>query len=261
MRDRLVSRAECWERLYSWLAGAPPFLRPWHHQWLGQRELTRDLSALLPTLGGTVVDVGCGSAPYRHFLPSSTHHVGVDVFKATGVDVLVDSRSSLPFRTGSLDAVISTQMLSMVPDPDALLADINRALKPGGYLVVTVPHIYNDFAPGRDLWRWTGTGLQRVLGRHLDVLHVRRQGGVGSTLGLLLLNFVHVRLSGRLRAVRVALLPVLLLLAWAVNTVAVVLDVVDGTGRFYANLVGLARKKPQSDGATASVPDTRRRGS
>jgi ubiquinone/menaquinone biosynthesis C-methylase UbiE len=46
---------------------------------------------------------------------------------------------SLPIRPGSADAVVATAVLEHVEDPNRMLAETFRALRPGGVLVLTTP--------------------------------------------------------------------------------------------------------------------------
>ena len=48
----------------------------------------------------------------------------------------------LPLANGSVDRVLASSVLQMVPDPRALLAECRRVLKAGGVLVLTVPEAY-----------------------------------------------------------------------------------------------------------------------
>ena len=45
----------------------------------------------------------------------------------------------LPLRDNTVDAVVSTAVLQLVPDPTAALAEMARVLRPGGRLAVMVP--------------------------------------------------------------------------------------------------------------------------
>jgi len=46
---------------------------------------------------------------------------------------------AVPQPAGTYDAVINTQVLEHVPDPAAVLRELNRVLKPGGKLLLSVP--------------------------------------------------------------------------------------------------------------------------
>jgi len=64
------------------------------------------------------------------------------------------------------DCIIFTQTLHLIPDMHAALANLWRALRPGGVLLVTVPAMgRHDTAPGfhHDRWRVTQTGLDCLL--------------------------------------------------------------------------------------------------
>jgi SAM-dependent methyltransferase len=80
------------------------------------------------------------------------------------------------------DCAILTQTLQFVTDVDAALANVWRALAPGGVLLVAVPTISKlDTDYERDLWRFTAAGLEELLtrtcrGGELEV------GGYGNVL-------------------------------------------------------------------------------
>lgn len=48
---------------------------------------------------------------------------------------------TLPFASGSLDAVIAASVLEYVPEPQAVLHECARVLGPGGILLCTVPDL------------------------------------------------------------------------------------------------------------------------
>ncbi len=84
--------------------------------------------------GGAVLDLGAGAKPYaplyeRYFercvsvdVPHSPHDTGdVDVMAAA---------DALPFPDASFDCVICTEVLEHCPEPQAVMNDIVRVLKP-----------------------------------------------------------------------------------------------------------------------------------
>lgn len=112
------------------------------------------LKAMLPDLTGTsVIDLGCG---YGWFCRVARELGACDV---TGVDIsekmlaraaeLTDDTQihyqrsdleSLQLRENSLDLVYSSLALHYLPKLDALFAEVQRALKPGGSLVFSMEH-------------------------------------------------------------------------------------------------------------------------
>jgi ArsR family transcriptional regulator len=106
------------------------------------------LAALLPS-GWTVADLGCGTGALIGALaPHVAQVIGVDQSAAmlqaarrrlSGLDH-VDLRKgrleALPLDDASCDAALLVLSLSYAPDPEAVLAEMARVLKPGGRAVV-----------------------------------------------------------------------------------------------------------------------------
>jgi len=232
--------------LYARLAGLAPDLRPWHFQWLSARALSLALGPHAASLGRTVLDVGSGAKPYADLLRDAgvTRHVGLDVRPGSGVDVLIEPGSPWPLADGCADGVLCTQVLEFVDDPDGLLAEITRALRPGGHLLLAAPFVYNEHGPvpGADLTRWTRAGLARLVGRHLEVVRVDRFGGPACVLVTLTLNGLDATLSGRRRALKLLALPVLFALALVLNRLALLIDQLVPEPRTYLGSVVVARR-------------------
>jgi len=118
--------------------------RPWDSEYLHLRHLVRDLEAALKPLDGSVhdiLDVFCGTRPYEDLLPAGTRRVGLDVTSRYGVADVV-TNEFLPFPDASFDLVICTQSLQYVPDPAGAVAEFRRVVRPGGVVLLTVPHVW-----------------------------------------------------------------------------------------------------------------------
>lgn len=235
------------DRVFDSLTGRHPERWITHPQYLATRDLNADLREILPELSGVLLDLGSRDKPYGPWVgPAVTEHIGADVQDGPGVDVVIVPGDSLPFEDCSVDAVLCTQVLEFVTDPDDLLADIRRILRPGGVLVITMPFTYNEHPGdgGADLYRWTAPGAAVVVGRHLDIAEVRRQGRLGSTVVPFTLNWIRVAMSGRRRWLRGILLPVLLPLYALSNALGLAIDRLDTTERFYTNVLVKAQRSP-----------------
>jgi SAM-dependent methyltransferase len=100
--------------------------------------------------GKRVLDLGCRSgALTRHFLEDNSV-VGLDVDAAAlekaaalGIDtVQANVEEPLPFEDGSFDAVVAGELFEHLRFPDALVAEIERVLRPGGVLAGSVPNAF-----------------------------------------------------------------------------------------------------------------------
>lgn len=99
-----------------------------------------------------VLDVGCGLGELLAGLdPGYTLH-GVDIaarsvrvcIERLGPNAVVKKGSvfDLPFGDGSMGVAICLEVLEHVPDDQSALAEIGRVVRPGGILVLSVPHTY-----------------------------------------------------------------------------------------------------------------------
>ncbi|MFI7036792.1 methyltransferase domain-containing protein [Microbispora rosea] len=103
--------------------------------------------------GASVLDVGCGPGVITAGLAEAAGREG----RAVGLDVSAPmlrqaaavarpntglvrgDAQDLPFRDAVFDAVCSTAMIMILPDPSAALTDMARVLRPGGRIAIVVP--------------------------------------------------------------------------------------------------------------------------
>lgn len=103
-----------------------------------------ELARTFPDRPANVLDVGCGGGFLSNHLGSLGHHVtGLDASSdALAVARRYDGTSlvryqqgdalNLPYSDGSFDAVCAMDFLEHVEDPDRVIAEAARVLKPGG---------------------------------------------------------------------------------------------------------------------------------
>lgn len=132
-----------------------PALRP------GGSATTKRALALRPLPAGSrVLDIGCGLGATVRLLRErfKLRAYGLDLTpellaqarqEHQDAGLLCGSATSVPLRSSVLDAVFMECVLSLCPDPAAVLAEAVRVLRPGGMLVLS--DVYRrdpDFAGG-----------------------------------------------------------------------------------------------------------------
>lgn len=146
-------------------------------------SLWADLKMLLPKCAGTVLDVGCGAQPYRRLLSGAVRYLGIDTADAKqrfGYDVpnvQYFAGSVWPVADATVDVVLATETLEHVPDPKLFLSEAHRSLKPDGALILTVPFAARWHYIPHDYWRFTPSGMERLLeSEGFDDIHVFARG-------------------------------------------------------------------------------------
>ncbi len=130
---------------------------------------------------GNILDFGCGNGPYRCLFDDS-NYVAVD-FPSTGhsetdkkVDVYWDGKK-LPFSDGSFDTVLMTEVLEHLFEPDIVMSELYRVLRPGGRLLLTTPFIWELHETPYDFARYTPFGIRDLAARSgFTVLECKKHG-------------------------------------------------------------------------------------
>lgn len=101
-----------------------------------------------------VLDIGAGAGCFKDLLEPFIQHA-IDFQPYPDIDVLTDLNLPLPIRTDYFDVVLLSNVLEHIPEPERLLREIYRILKPGGKLIMVTPFIIKIHQAPYDFLRYT----------------------------------------------------------------------------------------------------------
>lgn len=236
-----------YRKFYDTLCGRHPRVYPWHFQWLSSRAIVSSLrDATRHLSAGKILDVGCGTSPYRDLLPAGSSYIGIDIPTSEGKpDIVIAPDKPWPLETAAYDSVICTQVIEHAENKDLLLSEICRVLRPGGMLLLSVPFTYSEHGMPWDYRRFSVNGLSSLLGAEYEPVHIARSCKAGTTMTTLFLNWVDESMSvcGWLRYFKPVLLPFWLLLSLLANMIGLLIDLADRTNSLYLDSVFVGRRK------------------
>lgn len=129
------------------------------------------LKGALPKFNGELLDIGCGKMPYKKFIFENSaiaNYVGLDIEDALIYEAAVKpdftwDGKTMPFNDNSFDCAFGTEVLEHCPEPEIVLKEVVRVLKPNGVFFFTVPFLWNLHEVPHDEYRYTPFSLERHL--------------------------------------------------------------------------------------------------
>ncbi len=202
-----------------------------------RREIFRQWIDSIPGEHLKVLDVGGRIQPYLPlFKGRVAQYWAVDLIEDLLVNV-VGRAEAIPFRTGVFDVVICTQVLQYIEQPQAMIAEIIRVMKPGGLLLLSAPAVFPRDSEA-DLWRFMPGSLQLLL-KDFNSVRVLAEGSsvAGLFRVLALYTFMFPRPALLRKLLRITLIPILNLIGAAFESLLTA-----GNDQFSANFSVLAKK-------------------
>ncbi|MEP5938883.1 MAG: class I SAM-dependent methyltransferase [Erythrobacter sp.] len=116
-----------------------------------QGQIMKRRSQVIPLASGAVFELGCGGGINQEMYDTSavTSYAGIDPHPGllndtreqaaarlgSPIDIREGVGENIPFRSGSFDTVVCTYTLCSVEDPQQVMSEMRRILKPGGRLL------------------------------------------------------------------------------------------------------------------------------
>jgi len=143
------------------------FVNPFY---FARKAIYRQIKHFSPFITGHVLDVGCGSKPYKDLF-TFDEYIGLDVdqsghdHRSEDIEVYYDG-TKIPFEDSKFDSLICFEVLEHVFTPDAFLQEISRVVKQNGTILFTVPFIWDEHEKPYDYARYSSFGLKDLFGRN-----------------------------------------------------------------------------------------------
>lgn len=139
------------------------------HNYYIRTSIFNSLKKNLPHFQGKLLDIGCGKMPYRDYILKSSkviNYVGLDIEDAIIYDENIQpdftwDGITMPFDDHSFDCAFGTEVLEHCAEPEIVLKEVHRVLKPGGVFFCTVPFLWNLHEVPFDAYRYTPFSLER----------------------------------------------------------------------------------------------------
>ena len=117
-------------------------------------------------INGKLLDFGCGHKPYESLF-NVIEYVGLDIEKSgypnqKSANVFYDGKK-IPFNDNTFDSVLASEVFEHIFNPDEVLLELNRVLKKGGNILITVPFVWFEHEIPYDFARYSSFGIEHLL--------------------------------------------------------------------------------------------------
>lgn len=106
----------------------------------------------------TILNIGSGNSKIYPNI------INLDIFPYNNVDIVGDA-SNTPFKNESFDHVINIALIEHVSEPEKIVNEIFRLLKPGGIVYAAIPFIQGFHASPFDFQRYTYSGIEKLFNK------------------------------------------------------------------------------------------------
>ena len=166
-----------------------------HSRYFIRQAILKGISEFIPNLKGKLLDFGCGSKPYQSLFEVE-EYIGLD-FKGEGhshenenIDVYYDGKT-IPLNNNSIDAIFSSEVLEHIFNPNEILQEFHRVLKPGGKVLITCPFVWSEHESPNDYARYTQFALKHLFESNgLKIISMKKNGNFAQAIAQIMLLYV-----------------------------------------------------------------------
>lgn len=193
-------------------------------------------------LKGRLVDIGCGTKPYKKLLaPYITEHIGVDheetIHDKSNID-LFGTAYTIPADSEYFDSAICTAVLEHLEEPEVALTECFRVLKSGGYAIYSIPFIWHLHEEPRDFYRYSKYGIKYLFEKAgFEIKEIKALSGFWVTFGQLFVYNLYRLNRGPLKW-----LHIIDAMGLVIQGISFSLDKIDKTERWTWMYMAVAKK-------------------
>jgi SAM-dependent methyltransferase len=203
------------------------------------RQLKRFASKYLT---GRLIDIGCGTKPYKDLLtPYITKHIGIDhkdtLHDTSNIDRF-GTAYELPAEDNEFDCALCTAVLEHLEEPELALKECYRVLKQGGVAIYSVPFIWHLHEEPRDFYRFSKYGLKYLFEKTgFEIIEIKALSGFWITFGQLFVYNIYRFNRGFLKYI-----PIIPAAGLAIQGISYLLDRIDKTEQWTWMYIVVAKK-------------------
>jgi len=119
-----------------------------------------------------VLIAGAGHDPYAVLFSNAKKYIRLDITPIKGKTDIIADAMALPFKDASLDCVLASELIEHLKYPFLFVDEVERVLKLGGCVIITIPFMFQQHADPFDYYRFTPEALKVVFQRfnHVEIM-------------------------------------------------------------------------------------------
>ena len=132
-------------------------------------SLSRFFKNYRKSFNQVIVNIGSGNTQIIEDI------INLDIIDYKNVKIISDL-DRLPFRDNSIDILVNIAVLEHVKNPEGVVAEIERVLKPGGMVYSYIPFMQPFHASPFDFKRYSSEGIKNLYNK-FEIISVKPTGG------------------------------------------------------------------------------------
>lgn len=179
------------------------FINPFY---FARRGLFQAIRKDAKYISGKTLDIGCGQKPYKS-LYASQEYLGLEIDTPDNrlkkqADFFYDGLQ-MPFDDGFFDSIVCNEVFEHVFNPQTFLQEINRVLRGGGYMLISMPFVWDEHEQPFDYARYSSFGIKHLLEENgFEIIHHQKTNNGIEVVFQLINAYIYKKLCTKNKIVR-----------------------------------------------------------